>query len=88
VSILNAELVKTVEERSVDKLLDLNLDLFKAVDGVGNDAIDRSTRILRFLDLAQRGVLDILDGMGAPAYGRLLRQYERDMKAEMEATNG
>lgn len=85
---INAQLVDDVQERAIDELLELNLAALEAADGIGNSALDRSERLARFAEYASDGTLDVLRGMNAPAYDHLVAEYNRDIKAELEAANG
>lgn len=82
---VNAELVEDIQKRAIADLVELNMELLRAADGIGNHDLDRSERLARFAEFALDGTLDTLRGMGAPAYQHLVDDYNRDMRAELEA---
>lgn len=89
-STLTADLVEEVKKQAIDELVDLNMQLVDQMLGVGDQNISRADRIARFVDYAERGVLDALKGMGAPVYDKLVREYKDDMMHSpyMEPKNG
>lgn len=80
-TINDAELFAEVQQRATENLIDLNLALMASVSGMGNHQLGRAQRIARFVDYADRGVLDQLQRIGAPAYGTLVREYMHDISA-------
>lgn len=78
-SAVNAKLIEEVRERSIKKCIELATQLVDSQMGVGDRDISREDRIARFVDYAQRGVLDALKGMGAPVYDQLVNEYMHDM---------
>ncbi len=78
-SAINAELVDEIKKRSIAQCIDLTTQLVDSQLGVGDQNISREDRIARFVDYAQRGVLDALKGIGAPVYDQLVREYIDDM---------
>lgn len=78
------ELMNDVRDQALQECLDLSLELIKSQLGTdgnafGDHEISPSDRIARFVDYADRGILDILKGMGAPVYDTLVREYVQDM---------
>lgn len=79
-------LLKDVEEQSLDRCMDLSLALIDTQLGpdgsaYGDVAVARADRIARFIDLAERGVLDELEVMSKPTFDMLLRDYLHDVAA-------
>ena len=62
-------------EGVVDQMLDDNGSTY------GDSDLKRGERIARVMDLAARGVLDILEVISPPTYEKLVRQYINDLKA-------
>lgn len=82
---LTADLIEDIKERAIDTIFATTMDTAAATAGIGNHIPNRGDRIARFEDMASDGTLDILQGMGAPAYDHLVSEYVADMKAETEA---
>ena len=62
-------------EGVVDQMLDDNGSTY------GDSDLKRGERIARVMDLAARGVLDILEVISPPTYEKLVRQYVKDVQA-------
>lgn len=83
--IVPADLVDAVKERAQEKLRDLFSEVADRQlrpDGTtyGDVALSRGERIERFQDMAERGVLDMLQTVKPDLVGRIHRQYLRDMQ--------
>lgn len=84
--IIPADLVDAVKERAQDKLRDLLTEVADRQlrpDGTtyGDVALSRGERIQRFQDMAERGVLDMLQTVKPDLVQRMQRQYLRDVQA-------
>jgi hypothetical protein len=82
-----ADLLDEVQERAMSRLPELATELLKRMhrpDGttVGDAPLSRGERILRFEDFAQRGVLDALRTVKPELLDRMVRQYQKDIRAE------
>jgi hypothetical protein len=79
------ELMNTVRDQALQECVDLSLELIASQldrgNAFGDRPISRADRIARFVDFADRGILDILEGMGAPVYEVLIAEYIVDMEA-------
>lgn len=74
-----------VQKQALQECLDLSIEMINSQLGSdGNAYGDRpltpAERVARFVDFADRGILDILRGIGAPVYETLVREYVEDMK--------
>ena len=83
---LSISLLQDVEDQALEEIMDRTLAVLDAMlgpDGMayGDVEVSRADRIARFLDLAQRGVLDVLQTMSPPTYDMLIRDYLRDVAA-------
>lgn len=78
-SAVNAQLVGEIQKRATRECIDLAMTLMDSQLGVGDHTINREDRIARFVDYAERGVLDALQGIGAPVYQTLVDEYIEDM---------
>lgn len=76
---LNAQMIEQVRKLATEECIELALQMVDETAGVGDHDISREDRIARFVDYAQRGVLDALKGMGAPVYETLVKEYIQDM---------
>lgn len=76
---LNAALIEDIKTKAKQTCLELTKEMTRSVRGVGDHDLNREERIARFVDYAQRGVLDALQGIGAPVYDDLVREYVQDM---------
>jgi hypothetical protein len=79
-SAINASLIDEIQKRSIEQCIDLTTQLVDSQLGVGDQNVNREERMARFVDYAQRGVLDALKGIGAPVYNTLVHEYVDDMK--------
>lgn len=78
-SSLNAEMIEQVRQLATEECITLAMSMVDETAGVGDHDISREERIARFVDFAQRGVLDALKGMGAPVYDQLVKEYVQDI---------
>ena len=81
---ITIEMLNDVEEQALDKCMDLTLEVMASQLGPEGSAYgdvqpSRADRIARFIDLAERGVLDVLMTMSPPTYEMLMRDYIRDV---------
>lgn len=81
---INIALVDEIKRQAYDRLMEINtalIDSTLGADGAtfGDEPLNRGDRILRFQDLAQRGVLDVLKTMSPPTYKLLVTNYVRDV---------
>lgn len=76
---VNADLMEEIQKRAFQKCMDLTNELVDSQLGVGDHQLNRAERIARFVDYAERGVLDALKGIGAPVYQKLVNEYIRDI---------
>ena len=79
-STLNAQMIEKVRTLATQECIELALAMVDETDGVGDHDLSREDRIARFVDYAQRGVLDALKGMGAPVYNTLVKEFVSDME--------
>ncbi len=77
---LNAAMIEDVRRLATEECIELALSMVDETAGVGDHDISREDRIARFVDYAQRGVLDALKGIGAPVYDTLVKEYLADME--------
>lgn len=87
---LTVERINRAEEQAFERCLELSVRLIDAMTGpdgetVGDRPMSRSDRILRFLDLAQQGALDVLKVINPELHDALRREYAKDMAAEQVA---
>jgi len=81
---LPMDMLQEIHEESLAECLSITADLMKELVGTnlhvyGNVELTRAQRIERFVDFADRGVLDVLQTIAEPTYEMLLRDFERDM---------
>ncbi len=79
VSTLNADLVKEIQERSIQQCVDLSLDLIDSMLGVGDSSMSREDRIARFQIDAADGTLDVLKVIRPDLYQRTVKQMVVDV---------
>ncbi len=83
------EMMNEAKDRAVADLLDVWVEAWERTLGpstgttLGDVQLTPAQRIERFIDLADRGVLDVIQGLceavDAPHYDDLLRQYVHDI---------
>lgn len=76
----NAEFFADVRERTRENCMEIGGDLAEAMLGVNDVQLSPAGRIARFVDNANRGLLDVLNGMGAPVYWDFIREFVHDME--------
>ncbi len=79
------DMLDEIQEQALDRCMWISMELIKATMGdtgrvYGDVLPSRADRIARFMDLAERGVLDVLQTMSPPTYEMLLADYERDVR--------
>ncbi len=75
-----ADLVKEAMAQAFDELMDKAPIIIGAADGIGDSPLDRNARIMRFVDFAQTGTLDMLPQIGRQdLHDSLVRQFKEDM---------
>lgn len=79
------DMVKEVRERAHERSMEISHELIVSQLGVYDTPLTRGARIERFIDFAQRGVLDALRVVKPKLYRELIRDYQRDVAAEMRA---
>lgn len=79
ITLLNAEFFADVRKITHQNCVDLAGDLADAMLGVNDVLLSPAERIARFVDYANMGLLDVLNGMGAPVYWKLVREFVDDM---------
>lgn len=82
---LPMEMMQEIHDESLAMCLDIAGDLMGYLVGnslfvYGDTELTMQQRIERFVDFAERGVLDVLETMSPPTHDLLLREYEHDMK--------
>ena len=75
-----------IEEQALAQCMWISTEMITEMMGsdgrvYGDVLPDRADRIARFLDLAERGVLDVLATISPPTYDMLLRDYIHDIEA-------
>lgn len=83
---LSISLLNDVEDQALDQCMDLTLAVLDSQLGpdgraYGDTDVSRADRIARFIDLANRGVLDVLQEMSKPTFDMLIRDYLHDVQA-------
>ena len=78
-STVNADLIAEIQERSLDRCVDLSLSIIDASLGIGDKNLSRQDRIARFYDDAQSGALDAMKVIRPDLYREAIRQYVKDV---------
>ena len=80
------DMLSDVEDQSVNEITDLMESVWGTMLGpdgstYGDTDLKRGERIARVMDLAARGVLDILEVISPPTYKKLVSKYVEDIQA-------
>lgn len=78
------DLLDDVQEQAVEQILDVLTAVWETMLGpdgstYGDINPGPAGRIERFVDLANRGVLDVLETISPPTYERLINEYVHDV---------
>ena len=79
-------LLDDIEEQAVERIMDIMEAVIESQLGpdgraYGDVDVSRADRIARVLDLAERGVMDVLAEISPPTYEMLMRDLVHDMAA-------
>jgi hypothetical protein len=82
----NVELYGDIREQATAYIVEQALAVMKASMGpdgesFGDRDMERRDRIMRFLEDAQTGALDVLRNISPDIYQKYVAQYQRDMAA-------
>lgn len=77
-------LLDDVKAQAREQIREIAIATQEGMTGPGGRAfgdvdISPDDRIARFVDMAETGLLDILEGMGAPVYWTLIREFVQDV---------
>ena len=79
-----ADLIEEAQEQAFERLMDLSPIIIGAADGIGDAPLNRDNRMMRFVDLAHSGTLDMLPVIGRQdLHDQLVRQFKEDMAAAL-----
>ena len=86
------DMLEDIQEQALERCLWITTALIDSQLGsdgraFGDITPDRGERVARFIDMAQRGVIDQLQSISPPTYQKLVSEFERDVTALRNGTS-